>query len=286
MFCSKCGNKLEDDALFCAHCGAKVIKETSEPLDEVKLNKIEPKPIKTATQEEKRQNEEEVKGMFFKKVEVSQELLNELKDAEVKEAKNTKAENLVENLNDISKQQTNDGQANEDTINDKKVSFIKRLIGDKVSDANIDTPVWKLKPVIFGSLALVAMLVLTVILVVFKRTDTSMHINKNGINNYTYYDQNDMESSYVETSKKSSNKVKKNGWEGDYYYKNDIMVTNDWAQYGDDWYYLGADGAIVRSGYQVIDGANYYFDVTGKMLINSFTPDAAHYAGPDGRLTY
>ena len=285
MFCSKCGNKLEDEALFCAHCGAKVIKETSEPVEEVKLNKIEPKPIKTATETEKKQNEEEVKGMFFKKVEVSKELLDELKDAEVKEAKNANVDKPVENAIDVSEQQANAGQADENVANGKRVNFIKRVIGDKVSDANLDVPVWKLKPVIFGSLALAAMLVLTIILVVFKRTDTSMHINRNGVNNYTYYDQNDMVSSYDETNKKSSNKVRKNGWDGDYYYKNDVIVTNDWAQYGDDWYYLGPNGVIV-SGYQVIDGANYYFDVTGKMLINSFTPDSAHYAGPDGRLTY
>ena len=30
MYCNKCGNKLDNDSLFCAHCGAKVVKEHEE----------------------------------------------------------------------------------------------------------------------------------------------------------------------------------------------------------------------------------------------------------------
>lgn len=42
MFCEKCGNKLEDDAVFCTKCGAKVREEVKE---EKKAEKIEDKEI-------------------------------------------------------------------------------------------------------------------------------------------------------------------------------------------------------------------------------------------------
>ena len=59
-----------------------------------------------------------------------------------------------------------------------------------------------------------------------------------------------------------------------------IMVTDTWYQYEGGWYYLGADGAMVK-GLQDI-GQWYYLDQDGKMVMQpvTFTP------GPDGALQY
>lgn len=60
-----------------------------------------------------------------------------------------------------------------------------------------------------------------------------------------------------------------------------IMITNKWYQYKGGWYYLGADGVMVK-GLQDISGRWYYLDQDGKMVMQpvTFTP------GPDGALQY
>ena len=60
-----------------------------------------------------------------------------------------------------------------------------------------------------------------------------------------------------------------------------MMIINTWYKYMGDWYYLGADGAMVK-GLQDDGGKWYYLDQDGKMVMQpvTFTP------GPDGALAY
>lgn len=60
-----------------------------------------------------------------------------------------------------------------------------------------------------------------------------------------------------------------------------IMVKNVWYQYNGGWYYLGADGAMLK-GLQDISGRWYYLDQNGKMATEpvTLTPDQ------DGALQY
>lgn len=53
-----------------------------------------------------------------------------------------------------------------------------------------------------------------------------------------------------------------------------LMVTNTWYRHKGDWYYLGADGAMVK-GLQDINGKWYYLDKDGKMATEpvTLTPD-------------
>lgn len=53
------------------------------------------------------------------------------------------------------------------------------------------------------------------------------------------------------------------------------MVSNTWYQYKGDWYYLGADGAMVK-GRQTINGKWYILDEDGAMITEpvTLTPDA------------
>lgn len=60
-----------------------------------------------------------------------------------------------------------------------------------------------------------------------------------------------------------------------------LMVTNTWYQYKGAWYYLGADGAMVK-GLQAVDGKWYYLDQEGKMVMYPVT----FKPGPDGALQY
>ena len=56
MFCRKCGAELADDALFCAHCGEKVIdkdKETAEETAIVAEAPSEPEAVEEEPKEEK-----------------------------------------------------------------------------------------------------------------------------------------------------------------------------------------------------------------------------------------
>lgn len=62
----------------------------------------------------------------------------------------------------------------------------------------------------------------------------------------------------------------KNGWKGDSYYVDNVMVTNKWQEYNGDWYYLGPNGVILKD--QWVDN-EYYVDKDGKMLKNTTTPD-------------
>lgn len=71
----------------------------------------------------------------------------------------------------------------------------------------------------------------------------------------------------------------KNGWYGDYYYDNNKKVKNEWRQYGDDWYYCGPQGEILKNTW-IED--EYYVDESGKMLMNTFTPDG-YFVGADGK---
>lgn len=48
MFCSNCGNKLADDAIFCPHCGRKVIRNTSAGIPSVSID-LQGLKNKTAT---------------------------------------------------------------------------------------------------------------------------------------------------------------------------------------------------------------------------------------------
>lgn len=60
-----------------------------------------------------------------------------------------------------------------------------------------------------------------------------------------------------------------------------LMVTNTWYQYKGGWYYLGADGAMVK-GLQDISGRWYYLDRDGKMVMQPVT----HTPDQDGTLQY
>lgn len=48
MFCSKCGNKLDDNAVFCPHCGSKIIRNTSTGIPSVSID-LQSIKNKTAT---------------------------------------------------------------------------------------------------------------------------------------------------------------------------------------------------------------------------------------------
>lgn len=297
MFCQKCGHKLENDALFCPMCGTKVseqskkeevnianeqINQTSNVANDVSeenadLKKIEPKMIKAATEEEKRQNAEEVKGMFFKKVEVSKELLNELSEA--KQASGTEVQSEIA----------------EDKSNNKgkKESILKKVIGN-VSDKDLDKPAWRTKAFIFGVIILIILFVVSLgtIFAVGQKAKGDYHED---LIIYDVYDAVDI----------SENK--QNGWEGDHYYKDGAMVRNDWVEDNGEYYYCGSDGQRIRadwiqegnnwyyfyeSGIMVkdtlhnINGSVYYFGSDGRMYANEYTPDLKHFAGPEGILVY
>lgn len=62
-----------------------------------------------------------------------------------------------------------------------------------------------------------------------------------------------------------------------------LMVRNTWYEYENHWYYLGADGAMVK-GQQTIDGKWYIMDQEGRMMTDPVTlaPDqngALQYPG-------
>lgn len=64
------------------------------------------------------------------------------------------------------------------------------------------------------------------------------------------------------------------------------MVSNKWYFYEGSWYYLGADGAMVK-GLQTIGGEWYYLDEEGRMATDpvTLTPDqngALKYPGLAG----
>lgn len=64
--------------------------------------------------------------------------------------------------------------------------------------------------------------------------------------------------------------------DGSWYWFNGagFLETNTWYQYKGSWYYLGADGAMVK-GLQAIDGKWYYLDRDGKLSMEplTLTPD-------------
>ena len=72
----------------------------------------------------------------------------------------------------------------------------------------------------------------------------------------------------------------KNSWyldnDGNWYWFNGagVMVSDVWYQYNGGWYYLGADGAMIK-GQQTIDGKWYIMDNDGRMITDpvTLTPD-------------
>lgn len=72
----------------------------------------------------------------------------------------------------------------------------------------------------------------------------------------------------------------RNAWyqdtDGKWYWFNGagLMVYNTWYMYEGDWYYLGADGAMVK-GLQTSGGKWYYLDQEGKLVMEPvvLTPD-------------
>ncbi|HBD00443.1 MAG TPA: cell wall-binding protein, partial [Lachnoclostridium sp.] len=60
-----------------------------------------------------------------------------------------------------------------------------------------------------------------------------------------------------------------------------IKVTSTWYQYKGEWYYLGADGAMVK-GLHTSGGKWYYLDKDGKMA----TEPVILTPGHDGALQY
>ena len=87
----------------------------------------------------------------------------------------------------------------------------------------------------------------------------------------------------------------KNGWvkeSGGYrYYDNGTMVKNDWKQgkdkYAERWFYLGADGAIVKACIKKINGNYYGFAANGVMLANCgrIYKGSLYVFGTDGKCS-
>ena len=262
MFCQKCGAKLVDGAMFCPSCGEKVVaidssntaRQENAKGDNVELKQIVPKDIKTTTEADRVQNKEDLKGMFFKKVEVSEDLIKELEEAE--EASINNADN--ENNSEAKKEKP------------KKESFIKNILGS-ISDKDLDKPVYKTKVVIIGSVIMLVGLVITIILV-SGRSIATASVYKSDVINHGYQE------------------AKSDGWDirGDewIYYKDGKVMSNQWLQDGGSWYYLGPSGAMIKSAYYTVGNKVYYFDAFGRMLTNSLTPDGLHYAGGDGAMLY
>ncbi len=61
-----------------------------------------------------------------------------------------------------------------------------------------------------------------------------------------------------------------------------LMVTNKWYQYKRDWYYLNADGVMLKGTLIVESGKVFCLDIEGKMVVEpvTLTPDQ------DGALQY
>jgi uncharacterized Zn finger protein (UPF0148 family) len=295
MFCNKCGTKLEEGSLFCPMCGNKVTIDTSKEgaskvdetanNEEIELKKVEPKQIKTVTEEEKKQNAEEVKGMFFKKVEASQELIDELKEAE--------EQDRINNANEQAPSEVKDEK--------HKGSILTNIIG-KSADKDLDKPVYKSKIVIFGVILLLLLFIATIVTISMVR-----------INTKTRYSADVSDSSEYNKIEIKEISNKKNGWVEDYYYKNDKKVKNEWAEYkrsdglidwyyldkngeivksdwiedppnSNKWYYVDSNGAMIKGKYEYVGSDVYYFQSNGQLLINSTTPDGEHFVGADGKV--
>ena len=332
MFCPKCGKKLDDSAIFCQFCGAKVkdfmneepvneapvnekkeiepIKENTPapdiviPADEdepIKVTRmVVPKNIKETTDADREEDAKEVKEMFFKKAEPSQELLNELAEAEMEAAKATEKTMAVEAANKakIDKEKEEIENIKEEA---KKANFeganksglFKKAIGD-MSDEDLDKPVFRTKIFIIGVIVLIALGVASGVVIVTLRTRTSMSYSSNTLENNPY-----------DKFEISETPKVKNGWEGDYFYRNDKAVKEEWVKYNNDWYYCGRDGATVKNewvdlkngswsycddtgkmalnDYKLIDGALYFFDSNGVMVHDTLTPNGS-YATSDGTI--
>ena len=85
----------------------------------------------------------------------------------------------------------------------------------------------------------------------------------------------------------STGQMVRNAWhqniDGNWYWFDGAgrMVTDTWYQYHGHWYYLGADGAMVK-GLQVVDGKWYYMDDAGQMATEPVTLTP----GDDGALRF
>lgn len=60
-----------------------------------------------------------------------------------------------------------------------------------------------------------------------------------------------------------------------------VLLTNQWKQIGEYWYYFGENGKSIQSAWKEINGKWYYFDEYSIMLHDTTTPDG-YYVGSDG----
>ena len=82
-------------------------------------------------------------------------------------------------------------------------------------------------------------------------------------------------------------------WADDDYYvdSNGIMVSNQWVRTcplydngeGEQWFYFGSSGKLVKDGWKKIDGKSYLFDSDGIMQ-TGWSEDELYYLGTDGAM--
>lgn len=68
-----------------------------------------------------------------------------------------------------------------------------------------------------------------------------------------------------------------------YCYKKDdgTILTNEWKQVWEKWFYFDEDGESLQSTWAEIDGKWYYFNQWSEMLADTTTPDG-YQVGSDG----
>ena len=88
------------------------------------------------------------------------------------------------------------------------------------------------------------------------------------------------------------NKINRNGWQQDgkewCYFKNGELIRNEFRISGNNWYYIGDDGYMVRNRLLKFRDAYYYMDANGVMVTDmfvSFSKDGKKtmYFGKDGK---
>lgn len=64
-----------------------------------------------------------------------------------------------------------------------------------------------------------------------------------------------------------------------------VMASNEWIQTEDgSWYYMQGDGSAIGKGWHNIEGDDYYFLKSCKLVTNATVPGGG-YVGADGRKT-